>query len=117
MDFSVWKTACRFCGRLAETDEPKECQEHFKSHGHYPNGVQRYQVPGQRARARFGPMWPAALSRCKAVLPRIARSAVSLIGTNPGCAFPVSIQSRIFEKSGSGKPPHRRNGGEEGDVG
>ena len=27
MDFSVWKTACRFCGRLAETNECKECQE------------------------------------------------------------------------------------------
>ena len=54
MDFSVWKTACRFCGRLAETDEPKECQEHFKSHGHYPNGVRRYQVPGQpRVMARY----------------------------------------------------------------
>ena len=23
MDFSVWKTACRFCGRLAETNEPQ----------------------------------------------------------------------------------------------
>lgn len=33
---------------------PKECQEHFKSHGHYPNGVRRYQVPGQpRVMARY----------------------------------------------------------------
>jgi hypothetical protein len=54
MDFSVWKTACRFCGKLAETDECKECEEHFKNHGHHPNGVRRYQVPGQpRLIARY----------------------------------------------------------------
>jgi hypothetical protein len=46
MDFPAWKTACRFCGKLAETDECKECQEHFKSHGRHPNGVRYYQVPG-----------------------------------------------------------------------
>ena len=26
MDFSVWKTACRFCGRLAETDECRSAE-------------------------------------------------------------------------------------------
>jgi hypothetical protein len=54
MDFSVWKTACHFCSKLAETDEYKECEDHFRSHGHYPNGVQCYQVPGQpRVIARY----------------------------------------------------------------
>ena len=47
MDFSVWKTACRFCGKLAETDECKECRDHFKRHGHFPKEVRWYQVPGQ----------------------------------------------------------------------
>jgi hypothetical protein len=47
MDFSVWQTACRFCGRLAETDECKECQNHFKRYGHHPKEVRCYQVPGQ----------------------------------------------------------------------
>ena len=37
MDFSAWKTACCFCGKLAETNECKACQEYFKLHGHYPN--------------------------------------------------------------------------------
>jgi hypothetical protein len=47
MGFSVWKSACRFCGRLVEMDECNECQEHFKTHGHYPNGVRCYRVAGQ----------------------------------------------------------------------
>jgi hypothetical protein len=47
MEFSVWKTACRFCGKLADKDECKECDEHFKVYGHYPNHVSHYQVPGQ----------------------------------------------------------------------
>jgi hypothetical protein len=46
MDSSVWKTACRFCGRLADMDKCKECQDHFKRHGHHPNEVRSYQVPG-----------------------------------------------------------------------
>ena len=54
MDSSVWTTACRFRGKLAETDECKECEEHFKRHSHYPNGVRHYQVPGQpRVMARY----------------------------------------------------------------
>jgi len=54
MDSSVWKTACRFCARLAETDECKDCHDHFKEHGHCPTGVRRYQVPGQpRVVARY----------------------------------------------------------------
>ena len=30
MDVSAWKTACRFCGKLAETDECQECKQEFK---------------------------------------------------------------------------------------
>jgi hypothetical protein len=50
----VWKTACSFCGRLAEADVCLECQEHFKTYGHHPREVQRYQMPGQpRVIARY----------------------------------------------------------------
>jgi hypothetical protein len=61
MDFSVWKTACRFCVRLAETDECNECRDHFERHGHHPNEVRCYQVPGrvgeERAMSGRPVMW------------------------------------------------------------
>lgn len=31
MDYHrAWRTSCRFCGKLAESEECKECQEHFE---------------------------------------------------------------------------------------
>ena len=63
-DFSVWKTACRFSGKLAEADECKECQDHFKRHGHFPKEVRCYQVPGAAPDRGeiLQRMWKAALA-------------------------------------------------------
>ena len=33
------------CGRLAETDECKECRDHFERQGHHPSEVRCYQMP------------------------------------------------------------------------
>ena len=85
MDFSVWKTACRFCGRLAETDECKECQE--------------LQEPRLRQTALAvvrSSLWMIGLQN---------QLVFQLIGMNPGCALTRSIQQRIFGKSSRGKPP------------